>query len=126
MRCDGQDDRHHRYSDRVFNINIIQLYASTNDKGNEEVKKFYSQVNKIFLYTKNLEITMEIGDLNANIGKGRDEIIIESFDLGHINEREARLVQFCREKQIIKTNIFLNYYHGDCLSRNLLHISLKT
>lgn len=54
-----------------MNINIIQAYALTADKSNEEIKDFYRQPEGVFRLAKTNEIKIILGDFNAKVGEGR-------------------------------------------------------
>lgn len=85
-------------------INIIQVYAPIADKSDEDVEEFYQQIQEIMRGTKNIDINIIMGELNAKIGKGRFENIIGEYGLGDRNERGDRLLQFYQEKSLVVTN----------------------
>ena len=45
-----------------FNINIIQVYAPTTDHDDEEVEKFYDDIENVMKYAKSGEINIMMGD----------------------------------------------------------------
>ena len=129
----GNEDRNHRqgvgliikkelkpsiisclpYSDRVillkirgnpFNINLIQVYAPTADKGEEIAEDLYAQIGEVLKNVKTGEVNMIMGDFNAKVGQGKEDDIVGNFGLGQRNERGDRLIQFCREERMIITN----------------------
>lgn len=67
---------------RPININIIQVYAPTADKPEEEVENFYKQLDQVLKLTKPNEINIILGDLNAKVGKGRMGSVIGDWGLG--------------------------------------------
>lgn len=87
-------------------LNIIQVYAPTADKVEEEIDQFYDDVQQALDITKNRDITIIMGDFNAKIGKGRVDDIIGDFGLGIRNERGDRLIEFCQEHDMAITNTF--------------------
>lgn len=102
-------------SDRVVMIqlqtnqtrtNIIQVYAPTTDKSEEELELFYNDIQQALDITKTRDITIIMGDWNAKIGKGRDGDNIGEFGLGIRNDRGERLAQFCQEKDVVITNTY--------------------
>lgn len=62
-------------SGQPFNINIIQVYAPTADKGEQEIGTFYKQIDDIIRGIKSQEIIIVMGDLNAKVGKGAVNLI---------------------------------------------------
>lgn len=101
------------YSDRIimvqlkakpFNINLIQVYAPTENKDDNEIEDFYNQIKQIQKATKNNEVNIILGDFNAKIGSGRVLDIVGEYGLGNRNERGDRLVQFCQEENMMVTN----------------------
>lgn len=101
------------YSDRVIllqlqtspvNINVIQCYAPTADKHENEIKTFYKELRQVLSYTRKNENTIILGDFNAKVGRGRVEKIVGEYGLGERNDRGDTLVQFCQEENFIITN----------------------
>ena len=87
-----------------ININILQIYAPTMDKPDEEIEEFYASIQKALRSTKKNELTIITGDFNAKVGKGRIEDIVGEHGLGDKNERGDRLIQFCREEDFTIAN----------------------
>lgn len=101
------------YSDRVMllqlkthfgNMNIIQTYAPTADKEDNEVEEFYAELDDIYRNIKTNEITLVMGDFNAKVGRLKVEGHTGSFGLGERNDRGDRLIEFCQDKNLIITN----------------------
>lgn len=85
-------------------MNIVQVYAPTADKDDEEVEQFYEQINTILKITKHRDITIVMGDMNAKVGQGKVEKLVGEYGLGVRNERGHRLIQFCQETNMVITN----------------------
>ena len=49
-----------------FNINMIPLYAPTQDYDDETIEEFYKQIQSAVSYTKSSDIISIMGGLNAN------------------------------------------------------------
>lgn len=103
------------HSDRVImtqlttdkiNMNIIQVYAPTCEHDEEEVEKFYEELEEVLNMIKNNEVIIIMGDMNAKIGEGQEGYYVGSHGLGERNERGDRFARFCMEKQLIITNTF--------------------
>ena len=84
--------------------NIIQVYAPTADKPDEEVESFYKDVEKLMKMTKNEEITLLMGDFNAKVGGRRVGDTVGAYGLGVRNERGDTLIGFCQEKNLTIAN----------------------
>ena len=87
-------------------LNIIQGYAPTADKSDEEVEQFYEQIDQVLRSTKPRDSTIILGDFNSKIGKGKSGKHVGEYGLGIRNERGDRLLQFCQENDMIITNTF--------------------
>ncbi|KAH1028422.1 hypothetical protein HUJ05_001776 [Dendroctonus ponderosae] len=53
-------------------MNIIQAYAPTKDTRDEKVEEFYATLEAALKLTKEGEITIALGDVNAKIGLGAE------------------------------------------------------
>ena len=60
-----------RLQGKPFNISIIQVYAPTIDADEEEMEKFYDQINNVKAQCKSQDIVIVMGDFNAKVGKGK-------------------------------------------------------
>ena len=56
-----------------FNMNIIEAYAPTQERPEDEVDDFYEQLEQALRQCKSQEITITMGDFNAKVGKERFE-----------------------------------------------------
>lgn len=91
-------------------MNIIQVYAPTGDKQDEDVEIFYDSLDEAISLTKKGEITIVMGDFNAKIGRGAEGDTVGMYGLGEINSRGDRLVQFCNEKSLFVSNTFFKLH----------------
>lgn len=91
-----------------ININIIQVYAPTADKSDEDLELFYQQIDKALKVTKSNEINILMGDFNAKVGRGRVENIVGSYGLGERNNRGDRLIEYCQDNELVITNTWYN------------------
>ncbi|XP_071578112.1 craniofacial development protein 2-like [Temnothorax nylanderi] len=91
-------------------LNVIQVYAPTNDKTDAEMEEFYSKIEEAMRLTKRGELTMVIGDFNAKVGSGTEEDTAGRYGLGERNTRGDRLVQFCVENNLLIANTFFKQH----------------
>ena len=54
---------------RNINLNIVQVYAPTNEAEDEEKEDFYNRLQSIFSKLPNKDINIVMGDLNAKVGE---------------------------------------------------------
>ena len=92
-----------------FDVNIIQVYALTTDCDEETINKFYSEVENALRHTKNSEITIIMGDLNAKVGNEAIGNLVEAYGLGNKNDRGERLIEFCQEYNFVVTNTWFKH-----------------
>ncbi|CAG9834829.1 unnamed protein product [Diabrotica balteata] len=84
--------------------NILQVYAPTADKSDDEIEQFYENLQELLKMTKSYETTLIVGDFNAKVGCVKVEHICGNYGLGNRNDRGDRLQQFCQEKQLTIMN----------------------
>ena len=81
---------------KPFNINVVQVYAPTQDHDGEEIEKFYQEIQNGIKYAKSDEVICIMGDLNAKVGDERYRNIVGMHGLGRRNERGEGLIQFSK------------------------------
>ena len=87
------------------NLLLCQIYAPTAADSDEEIEKFYEEVEYAINETKKWdEIVIVMGDFNAKIGKGKQGEVVGPHGLGERNERGERLVEFCISNNLIVCN----------------------
>ena len=59
---------------KPFNLTVIQVYAPTADKTEEELEEFYEDLEKAYRHVNSTDILIVMGDMNAKIGKGVDPL----------------------------------------------------
>ena len=89
---------------KPFNINVMQVYAPTQDHDGEETEKLYQEIQSDIKYAKSDEVICIMGDLNAKVGDERCQNIVGVHDLGRRNKRGERLIQFCQENKLLIAN----------------------
>ena len=82
---------------RNINLNIVQVYAPTNEAEDEEKEDFYNRLQSILSKLPNKDINIVMGDLNAKVGEDNRnyEQVIEKHVLGEINDNGDRLLACC-------------------------------
>lgn len=92
---------------KPFNINPIQVYASTSEKKYDmKVENLYDLID-FTMKTLETDSVIILKDFNAKISQGPRTDIVGSFGLGSFNERGNRLSEFCRNSGMIIAITFL-------------------
>lgn len=89
---------------RPVNINIIQIYAPTTDKSNEEVDELYGCIKDIIKTLPKQDSTITMGDFNAKIGAGFKTNYIGPNGLGERNQRGDTMELFVEENELVVLN----------------------
>ena len=67
---------------RPLNINIIQVYAPTQDNSNAEIAALYEEIEKALKYEKWDDVLCAMGDLNTKVGSEAFEKLVGKYRLG--------------------------------------------
>ena len=94
-----------------FDINIIQVYAPTDDSVEEEIENFYDSIDSVIRECKGHEINIVMGDFNAKVGHGCMEQVVGPHGLGTRNERGDRLIDWCLEHGQVITNTWFRHHN---------------
>ncbi|GFR88916.1 craniofacial development protein 2 [Elysia marginata] len=90
-------------------MNIVQIYAPTNEAQDEEKGAFYDLLQEVMDKLPKKDINILMGDANAKIGReniGYDRIM-GSHGLGEMNDNGERFANFCLfNKMVIGGSIF--------------------
>uniref|UniRef100_A0A8D8VHS4 Craniofacial development protein 2 n=2 Tax=Cacopsylla melanoneura TaxID=428564 RepID=A0A8D8VHS4_9HEMI len=89
---------------RPVNINIVQVYAPTADKDDEEIFELYQSINEVLSKLKKEDITVVMGDFNAKLGAGQTSEYIGPFGLGERNQRGDELEIFAETHDLVALN----------------------
>ena len=85
--------------------NIIQVYAPTAERPEEETDAFYEQLHTVLDTIKPREVCIMMGDLNAKVGEGADlDCGIGPYGLGTRNNNGQKLAELCQANNLILTN----------------------
>ena len=89
-----------KLQEKPFNINIIQLYAPTQDYNDDDIEAFSEEVQTAIKQVKSIDILCVMGDMNAKVGSSAKGNIVGKFGLGERNQRGERLIQLiqCNKK----------------------------
>ena len=115
-------------------LNIIQIYAPTSKSSEDEIEKFYIDLQAVKDKIPPREICIIMGDFNAKLGEGKEpESGIGPYGLGERNERGDLLASFCRANNLLVTNTCFNQPYrrrytwispGDCFKNQIDYIHI--
>ena len=90
-------------TNKRINMNIVQIYAPTNDDDDEEKDNFYNRLQTVIenLPTKDVNIVM--GDANAKVGEDNTgfEDVMGKQGLGQMNENGERFANMCSFNRLV-------------------------
>lgn len=92
-----------RFKTKFKNITIIQCYAPTEVKDDDEKDAFYEQLNVVLEEIPRSDIKVMMGDFNAKVGANQDRDLFKfvgPHGLGVRNENGQRLIDICIEHDL--------------------------
>ena len=91
------------YSRSVFKVSIIQCYAPTNDAEETKKEEFYSVLQDLIDKEREKDITIVMGDFNAQIGSDNTsyEEVMAKHGLGEMNENGELFADLCALNQLV-------------------------
>ena len=86
-----------------ININVVQVYAPTNDALDEEKDDFYQRLQDVVDKLPAKDVNIVMGDLNAKVGccNSSLEHIMGKHGVGEINENGERFQDFCAFNNLV-------------------------
>ena len=82
-----------RLRGRLLDITVIQCHSPTAECSEEEIEKFYQQLDQAVSQCKSQDTRVVMGDLNAKVGEGKRRNIVVSYGLGEVNDRGEMLIE---------------------------------
>ena len=93
-----------RFQGKPFNIMVIQAYAPNSNTEEAEIEQFYEDLQDLLELTLKKDVLFIIGDWNAKLGSQETPRVTGKFGLGIRHEAGQRLIEFCQENALVKTN----------------------
>uniref|UniRef100_A0A8D9A7F9 Craniofacial development protein 2 n=2 Tax=Cacopsylla melanoneura TaxID=428564 RepID=A0A8D9A7F9_9HEMI len=89
-------------------MDVIQIYMPTSRCTDEELEEVYEQIDEVWEMIDRNGKVIVLGDWNAVVGEVemKEDNVTGSFGYGTRNTRGERLIEFCKEKDLIITNTF--------------------
>lgn len=84
-------------SSKRINMNIIQVYAPTNDADDEDKNSFYNELHDLIDKLPKKDVNILMGDMNAQVGSENEgfEQVMGKHGLGIITDNGERLRNLC-------------------------------
>jgi len=70
----------------------------------EEVEEIYEQLEGVMDTVNKNDSLIILGDWNTVVGEGQEGHAVGKYGLGVRNNRGQRLIDFCKEKELLITN----------------------
>ena len=93
-----------RFQGKPFNITVIQVYAPTSNSEEDEVERFYEDLQDLLELIPKKDVLFIIGDCNAKVGSQETPGVTGKFGLGVRNEAGQRIIDFCQENTLLIAN----------------------
>ena len=107
-----------RFQGKLFNITVIQVYASTTNAKEAEVEWFSEDLQDLLELTHKKGVLIIIGDWDAKGGSQEIPRVTSKFDLGVQNEAGQKLTEFCQEDALVMANTLFQQ-HKTALYMNI-------
>ena len=106
LGCNLKNDRmiSVHFQGKPFNITVIQAYAPISKNEEDEVGRFYKNLQDLLELTSKKDVLFLIGDWNAKVGSQETPGVTGKFGPGVQNEAGQRLIQFSQENALVVTN----------------------
>ena len=103
LGCSLKNDRmiSVHFQGKPFNITVIQAYATTSNAEEDEVERFYEDIQDLLELTPKKDVLFIIGDWKAKVGSQETPGVTGKFGLGVRNETGQRLIEFCQENTLV-------------------------
>jgi hypothetical protein len=76
----------------------------TTEHDDDEIEDMYDKMDELIEKQKGTDFLVIMGDFNAVVGEGKEETFVGSYGLGKRNLRGERLVEYCREQNLVICN----------------------
>ena len=95
---------------KPFNVSLIQISAPTQDYSDEDIEKFYEEIQQAVKYTNSNEFLLEMGDFNTKVGMEAMKDVVGKFGIGNRNKRGERLIEFCQINNLTISNTWFQHH----------------
>ncbi len=101
-----------KIASKPFNLMIIQVYAPTSASSEEEIEKFYNDLDSAYKQRGSQDMIVVMGDMNAKVGQEQDPLreVVGSHGLGSRNERGDMWVDWCVTHEQVIMNTWFQHH----------------
>ena len=92
------------FQGKLFNVTVIQVYATTSNAEEAEVERFYEDLQDLLELTPRKDVLFIIGDWDVKVGSQETPGETGKFGLGMQNEAGQRPIEFCQENALVIAN----------------------
>ena len=92
------------FQSKPFSITVIQVYTPTSNVEEDEVERFFEDLQDVLEQIPKKDILFIIGDWNAKVGSQETPGVTGKYGLGIWNKAEQRLIEFCQENVLVIAN----------------------
>uniref|UniRef100_A0A8D8X5H0 Craniofacial development protein 2 n=1 Tax=Cacopsylla melanoneura TaxID=428564 RepID=A0A8D8X5H0_9HEMI len=85
-------------------VAVIQTYFPTSAHPDDEIEEMYDQLDEVLELIDKKDSLVILGDWNAAVGNTKEVNVSGNNGYGRRNRRGQRLIDFCKEKELIITN----------------------
>ena len=85
------------FQGKLFNITVIQVYAPTSNTEEDEIERFYEDLQDLLELTPKKDVLFIMGDWNAKVESQETPGVKGKFGLGMWNEAGQRLTVLPRK-----------------------------
>ena len=91
--------------------NVIAVYAPTMTNSQENINRFYDQLNQALRSVPAADKILLMGDFNARVGQDHSTWpgVIGKYGCGNLNSNGELLISVCSEHQLCITNTFFKH-----------------
>ena len=98
------------FQGKPFNITVIQVYAPTSNAEEDEVERFFEDLQDLLELTPKKDVLFIRGDWNAKVGSQETPGVTGKFGLGIWNEAGQRLIEFFQENTLVIADTFFQQH----------------
>ena len=100
------------FNSKPRDVTIVQCYAPTVDKQDEEIEQFYRDLAQAITDVPKRNILLITGDFNARVGEDATETdVLGKYGHGKRNDRGQTLVDFCAEHRLVVSNTLFRLHN---------------
>ena len=92
------------FQGKPFNIRVNQVYATTSNAEEDEVERFYEDLQDLLELTPQKDVLFIIGDWNAKAESQEILGVRGKFGFGVQDKAGQRLTEFCQENTLVIAN----------------------